>query len=186
MHPADEHAASFPPEPARGCPSHATLLKIGDFARLADTNLRTLRYYEELGLIVPASRSAGGCRYYRRTDLNRVRMIRDLQELGLHLERIRELIAVRTSSEPRELFFARVRQALEEQDRLLQCRIVALEEQRRRVVQALHKIGECRHCFHSPSIENNYCEPCATTGEVLPEHLSALYQASGGGAPASR
>lgn len=157
-------------------PPNPELLKIGDFARLADTNLRTLRYYEELGLISPASRSQGGFRYYRRTDINRVQMIRDLQELGLHLDRIRELIAARAADEPREAFFARIRLALEEQDRLLALRMKALEEQRRKVSVALHKVGECRHCVQVPRIDNNYCEPCTTTGERLPEHLSALYQ----------
>jgi DNA-binding transcriptional MerR regulator len=152
------------------------LLKIGDFARAASTNLRTLRYYEELGLIAPAQRSPGGFRYYRSTDVNRVQMIRDLQDLGLHLDRIRELISARAAGEPREAFLARVRLALEEQDRMLGERLRALEAQRRKVAQALHKIGECRHCTHSPSAENNFCEPCATTGESLPEHLSALYQ----------
>jgi DNA-binding transcriptional MerR regulator len=152
------------------------LLKIGDFARLADTNLRTLRYYEELGMLSPAARSQGGFRYYRRTDINRVQMIRDLQELGLHLERIRELLGARTNGEAREQFFQRVRQALEEQDRLLQRKMAVLEEQRRKVAQALHKIGECRHCTQVPRLDNNFCEPCTTTGEQLPEHLSALYQ----------
>jgi DNA-binding transcriptional MerR regulator len=152
------------------------LLKIGDFARLADTNLRTLRYYEELGLISPATRSQGGFRYYRRTDINRVRLIHDLQELGLHLDRIRDLLASRSHEEGRELFLARVQDALAEQDRLLQQRMAALEEQRRKVSQALHKLSECRHCQLSPHPENNFCEPCATTGEVLPEHLSALFR----------
>ena len=58
----------------------------------------------------------------------------------------------------------------------LSVRVTALEEQRKKVAQALHKIGECRHCLHSPVAENNFCEPCTTTGERLPEHLSALYQ----------
>ena len=89
--------------------SNNDLLKIGDFARTADTNLRTLRYYEELGLLAPAKRSQGGFRYYRRTDVNRVRMIRDLQELGLHLDRIRDLIAGRRDGENHDRFAGRVR-----------------------------------------------------------------------------
>lgn len=152
------------------------LLKIGDFARVADTNLRTLRYYEELGLITPARRSQGGFRYYRRTDLNRVQMIRALQELGLHLDRIRDLISARSAGEARESFFERVQKALEEQDRLLRARLQSIEEQRKKVARALHKLGECRHCALSPLLDNNFCEPCSTTGEQLPEHLSALYQ----------
>lgn len=152
------------------------LLKIGDFARLADTNLRTLRYYEELGLLAPAGRSQGGFRFYRRTDINRVQMIRDLQELGLHLDRIRGLISARQAGEAREAFLDRVRQALEEQDRMLVERVKALEAQRTKVGLALRKIGECGRCSHSPAADNNFCEPCSLTGEKLPEHLSALYQ----------
>lgn len=154
----------------------ATLLKIGDFARLADTNLRTLRYYEELHLIAPAGRSQGGFRYYRKTDINRVQLIRDLQELGLQLERIRDLISSRQEGETRERFLDRVRQALEEQDRMLQERVRTLEAQRHKVAQALHKIQECGRCAHSPLSANNFCEPCVTTGQRLPEHLSALFQ----------
>ena len=41
------------------------LLKIGAFAELAGTNLRTPCYYEEVGLLQPAGRSSGGFRYYR-------------------------------------------------------------------------------------------------------------------------
>jgi DNA-binding transcriptional MerR regulator len=152
------------------------LLKIGDFARLAGTNLRTLRYYEELGLLDAATRSRGGFRYYRRTDIHRVRMIRDLQELGLNLDRICALLSPRSADEPREKFQARVCLALEEQDRLLAVRLAAVEEQRRKVAQALHKIRECRHCTQVPGIDNNFCEPCSTTGEHLPDGLSALYR----------
>lgn len=152
------------------------LLKIGDFARLAATNLRTLRYYEELGLLDAASRSPGGFRYYRRTDINRVHMIRDLQELGLHLDRICELLSARSADEPREQFNVQVRLALEEHDRLLAARLSAIEEQRKKVAQALHKLRECRHCAQAPRLDNNFCDPCATTGERLPDQLSALYR----------
>lgn len=152
------------------------LLKIGDFARYADTNLRTLRYYEEMGLINPATRSQGGFRYYRQTDVHRVQMIRDLQELGLSLETIRDLIRARQDGEPRDRFLDRVRQALDEQDRLLAERMRSLEDQRRKVASALHKVSECKNCAFTPSSDNNFCEPCNRTGERLPEHLSALFQ----------
>ena len=47
------------------------LLRIGLFAEHAKTKLRTLRYYEEVGLLSPVARSQGRFRYYRREDLNR-------------------------------------------------------------------------------------------------------------------
>jgi len=156
--------------------SPAELLKIGDFARLAQTNLRTLRYYEELGLLCPSHRSQGGFRYYRRTDVNRVNMIRDLQELGLQLEKIRDLISMRAAGEPGSAFLGRVRLALTEQERMLSERKRSIEEQRQRIQAALGKLSECQGCSNSPCAENNHCEPCSTSGETLPDHLSALYQ----------
>ncbi len=155
--------------------SQPGLLKIGDFAKIAGTNLRTLRYYEELGLLTPAQRSAGGFRYYRQTDLNRLNMIRDLQELGLHLDRIRELMSTREAAEDRAPFLRRVRAALDEQDRLLSERIAGLEEQRARIAAAARKIHDCECCKHLPTQLNNFCEPCAVTGEPLPPKVSALF-----------
>lgn len=151
------------------------LLKIGDFARLAGTNLRTLRYYEELGLMSPAWRSEGGFRYYRKTDLNRLGMIRNLQELGLQLEGIRELMATRDSGLSRHEFVQRVRRALTEQDRLIRARIEDLEGQRGKIANAVEKLGQCESCPQHPNEGNNFCEPCAHTGTALPEHLSALF-----------
>jgi len=156
-------------------PSGQDVLKIGEFARLAGTNLRTLRYYEELGLMTPATRSRGGFRYYRKTDLNRLNMIRSLQELGLQLDRIKELMATRQHISDREDFFGGVRAALAEQDRLLQERIEALGERRGKIAAATQKLAECQTCKHMPSMDNNYCEPCLNTGEPLPEDVSALY-----------
>ena len=151
------------------------LLKIGDFAKLAGTNLRTLRYYEEMGLLIPASRSQGGFRYYRRTDLNRLTMIHELQSLGLPLERIRDLMATRESGSPRKEFLAKVREALTEQDHLLAARIAELEAQRAGLGAAITKLLDCEVCKHSPTSDNNYCEPCQMTGQRLPGSLSALF-----------
>lgn len=159
-------------------PESPDLLKIGEFARLAETNLRTLRYYEELGLLEPAARSTGGFRYYRQTDINRILMIRDLQELGLNLERIRDLISTRDALESvggRAEFIRRVREALLEHDRLLAERMAALGDQRDKVGRALAKIEECRGCSHTPGPENNFCEPCTRDGARLPGHISALF-----------
>lgn len=151
------------------------LLKIGEFARLADTNLRTLRYYEELGLLQPADRSPGGFRFYRRTDVNRVFMIRDLQELGLNLEKIKELITVRDEQGDHAVLIQRVRHALGEHSALLEERMNTLAAQKRRVDLALRKTDDCVDCMHTPGSDNNHCEPCVRTGDALPQLLSALY-----------
>lgn len=67
---------------------------IGEAAELSHTTTRTLRYYEELGLIASTRPSATGQRRYSETDIDRIRHIRDLQTLlGLELDEIAEHLA---------------------------------------------------------------------------------------------
>ncbi|MGE5409043.1 MAG: MerR family transcriptional regulator [Syntrophothermus sp.] len=71
-------------------------LRIGDVARLAGTTPRTIRYYEEIGLLpVPAERAPGSHRTYGRADVERLRELLRLKELlGVSLEELKELVAV--------------------------------------------------------------------------------------------
>jgi DNA-binding transcriptional MerR regulator len=70
-------------------------LRIGDVARLAGTTPRTIRYYEEIGLLEPAGdRSSGQHRVYTEADVERLREIlrfRDL--LGVTLDELKDLMA---------------------------------------------------------------------------------------------
>jgi len=74
----------------------ATLLRIGDVARLVGTTPRTIRYYEEKGLLPPAEgRAAGQHRLYDEQDVGRLReLLRMRNLLGVPLEELRELVAV--------------------------------------------------------------------------------------------
>src|ERR1035438_5020051 len=65
------------------------LLGIGAAAIHAGVSERALRYYQQLGLIVPACTTPGGLRRYSEEDLARVARIRELQTLlGLNLDEI--------------------------------------------------------------------------------------------------
>ena len=69
------------------------LWRIGEVAKLTGVTTRTLRYWEELGLLRPASRTDGGERLYTPADLRRVTRIRDLQELlGFSLEEVKAVL----------------------------------------------------------------------------------------------
>ncbi len=69
------------------------LLRIGEAAAQAGTSSRTLRYYEELGLLHPAGYSDGGARRYTEVDVTRLRRIRELQELlGFDLGEIGDIL----------------------------------------------------------------------------------------------
>ena len=68
------------------------MLKIGEFSKLNRVTVKTLRHYEEIGLLVPSQVDKGtGYRYYDVCQLGRMNTIRYLKELGFTLEEIGEL-----------------------------------------------------------------------------------------------
>ncbi len=70
-----------------------SLLRIGEAAERAGVSPRTLRWYEEIGLLVPSGHSVGGARRYGQDDLERIVHIRELQSLlGLDLGEIRDIL----------------------------------------------------------------------------------------------
>ena len=69
-----------------------TKLKIGEFSRLMQVSVKTLRYYEQRGLLLPDEVDEWtGYRYYSIDQMQRLRDIRELQKLGFSLDEIWEL-----------------------------------------------------------------------------------------------
>ncbi|MFB6261488.1 MAG: MerR family transcriptional regulator [Thiohalorhabdaceae bacterium] len=73
------------------------LWKIGEVAEALGTTARTLRFYEEQGLVTPR-RTERGTRIYTAHDRERARLIRHLAGMGIPLEEIRALVTARPSS----------------------------------------------------------------------------------------
>lgn len=69
-------------------------MQIGEVAERTGLSLRTIRYYEEVGLAVPSARSQGGFRLYTESELDRLNLIKRMKPLGFQLEEMRELLAV--------------------------------------------------------------------------------------------
>jgi DNA-binding transcriptional MerR regulator len=67
-------------------------LTIGQFARRVELNPKTIRYYEEIGLLPQAPRNEAGYRLYIDQDLPRLRFIQRAKILGLTLAEIRQLV----------------------------------------------------------------------------------------------
>jgi DNA-binding transcriptional MerR regulator len=77
-----------------GVTDHEARYRIGEIAEAADVSTRTLRYYEELGLVAPSGHTPGGARRYSDADLARVLRIRELQHLvGFNLDEIQTIVA---------------------------------------------------------------------------------------------
>lgn len=75
------------------------LMRIGEAATAAGTTPRTIRYYEELGLLPAAgSRAPGSHRLYERDDVERLRELLSLKDLlGVSLEELRELASAESA-----------------------------------------------------------------------------------------
>jgi MerR family copper efflux transcriptional regulator len=84
---------------------------IGKLAKDIGIGAGALRYYERLGLLPPASRTASGYRMYGADAATRLRFIRRAQALGFSLEEIAELLALSDNPRARAREVKRVTQA---------------------------------------------------------------------------
>ncbi len=69
------------------------MLQIGEVAERVGLSLRTVRFYEEQGLLTPAARSEGGFRLYTETQVARLALIKRMKPLGFTVEQMADLLA---------------------------------------------------------------------------------------------
>ena len=71
--------------------SKSKTVQIGELAKRLGITTRTIRYYEEIGLMGPSERLGGGTRTYSKDDILRLKFILKLKELGISLKEMQEL-----------------------------------------------------------------------------------------------
>ena len=76
------------------------MFQIGELSKHADVPEKTIRYYEEIGLLPPARRSANSYRVYDEADVERLRFIRSARALDFTLQEIAPILAARDRREP--------------------------------------------------------------------------------------
>lgn len=92
-------------------------MQIGEVAGRTELSLRTIRYYEESGLVVPSARSQGGFRLYTEADVQRLMVVRRMKPLGFTLDQMRELLEATDSLDAGVALDDGVREALLERVR---------------------------------------------------------------------
>jgi len=68
--------------------------RIGEVTERTELSSRTLRHYDEIGLVTPSARTEGGFRLYTEADIARILLIRRMKPLGFTLDEMRELLDV--------------------------------------------------------------------------------------------
>ncbi|MDQ3568707.1 MAG: MerR family transcriptional regulator [Actinomycetota bacterium] len=101
------------------------LSRIGEVADRLGVSPRTIKYYEEIGLLIPGERSPGGFRLYAEPDVERLRRILRLKDMGFSLAAIREFISVRDDAREatREIVLQETTKHLEAREHELTSRI---------------------------------------------------------------
>ncbi|TQK18349.1 DNA-binding transcriptional MerR regulator [Microbacterium sp. SLBN-154] len=109
-------------------------MQIGELAERTGLSLRTLRHYDDIGLLTPSGRSEGGFRLYTTDDESRLLLIRRMKPLGYSLEQMGELLTVidglerdATDADLRGRLAEMTAEAVERRDRLAQ-QLTAAEE----------------------------------------------------------
>ena len=75
-------------------PDETATMQIGELAERTEMSLRTIRHYDEVGLLTPSGRSEGGFRLYTHDDYLRLMVIRRMKPLGFSLDEMAELLRV--------------------------------------------------------------------------------------------
>lgn len=150
------------------------LLKIGEVARRTGVTLRTIRYYQSLGLIEAAHRSRGGLHLYRSEACDRIQFIRDLRSLNVPLARIRQMLerrkAAQTGAEGARDVAAALTRSLTDVEKGLREYLVLRQE----MTEALSVLEACLRCSARPLPEA--CHACEnlTRRERVPLYIRAL------------
>ncbi len=96
-------------------------MRIGELARKLGLNPKTLRYWEEIGLLPPPERNGSGYRVYTDDHLRLCEFILKAKSVGFSLEEIGEIISLKFSGRtPCGCVEERIKEKIEEIDRLIE------------------------------------------------------------------
>lgn len=151
------------------------LVKVGELAQETGKSIRTLHYYEELGLLRPAKRSEGGFRLYDAAAAQRIRTIERLQALAVPLARIREIASAWNGASTGREVSAKVRSLLSEDLAETRRRMAELKSTETELERALHYLAECGTCDETPHRDQcSTCDKGSHRGGPPPELIDAF------------
>ncbi|HOC60223.1 MAG: MerR family transcriptional regulator [Syntrophaceae bacterium] len=113
---------------------------IGELSQKLDMSQRTIRYYEEIGLLNSIKRVEGGRRIYTEADFRRLKLIKRLKIMGMTLTEMQELEAMWTYEKSSEKVLKRLLELLENHLKRLDERIADLDILRHEITEYQDRI----------------------------------------------
>src|SRR5690606_22106615 len=136
--------------------------------------LRTVRFYEEAGLLEPECRSDGGHRMFREKELLKLQLVLDLREAGLSLQDIKDLFALKNTCTTADEASKQMSDILERQIAEMQKKITKLRRLREELASTVAVISECATCG-DPRFPLD-CSDCEVLNRVdLPRAVRLLW-----------
>lgn len=116
------------------------VISIGELANKLEMSQRTIRYYEEIGLLNSIKRIEGGRRVYTDVDLRRLKLIKRLKIMGMTLSEMQELEAMWIIEKSNEKVLKRLLELLENHLKRLDDRIADLDILRTEITEYQQRI----------------------------------------------
>lgn len=135
----------------------ANYLKIGDVAVLLKTTVRTIRYYEEEGLLKP-HRTDGGTRLYSPLQVDRLKAISHLTDNGFSLEAIRLIGTARNACSTGDEGSVKLSNIINTTIADIETKVTNLKTLKSELKAANKQIQQCKNCPNEPSSQG--CPSC--------------------------
>ena len=113
---------------------------IGELSKQLDMSQRTIRYYEEIGLLNSIKRVEGGRRIYTDADFRRLKLIKRLKMMGMTLSEMQELEAMWTYDKSSEKALKRLLELLGNHIKRLDERIADLDILRHEIIEYQERV----------------------------------------------
>ena len=150
-------------------------MHIGKLAQEAGTTTRTVRYYEEMGLIQPESRSRGGFRCYSDEQLGRLRMILSLKEMEFDLGHIKAILDKRLENGTGGQLASAILEDLNGRLDEVNSQIQHYLQTRDKLRQSVNSLCRCLPC--ELRLEERLCPTCDVLQMEAKEHLPFFHTA---------
>lgn len=145
-------------------------------ARLTNSTLRTVRFYEEEGLLSPTERADGGHRLFPHSELEKLKLAAELRLAGLSIDEIKELFTLKRGATSGASASAAVDARLEEYTRRVGARISLLQRLAHDLEDARAVAKRCHSCTDNHLFPES-CAECRTMKDAgaLPPAASVLW-----------
>lgn len=115
-------------------------MQISDLAKALHITTRTIRLYEQMGLVEPPKRTEGGIRVYEKADIKRFKFVLKLKALGLSLQEMKELADIYSQEQLPEKIMPRLIELLNSHLDNIRKRITQLQSLEKEIAEYKQRI----------------------------------------------